>query len=43
MEDFIDLGIDAVNPVQVSANDRDSEALERQFGDRIVFRGEIDT
>jgi uroporphyrinogen decarboxylase len=41
--DFIDIGIDALNPVQVSAKNMDPAALKREFGDRIAFWGGIDS
>lgn len=37
--DFIDMGIDIVNPVQVSAAGMDPQLLKREFGDDIVFWG----
>jgi uroporphyrinogen decarboxylase len=37
--DFIDLGIDALNPVQVSAAGMDTELLKRTFGQDITFWG----
>jgi uroporphyrinogen decarboxylase len=38
------MGIDAVNPVQVSAKGMDDTAeLKRQVGDRLAFWGGIDT
>jgi len=37
--DFIEMGIDAMNPVQVSATGMDSKVLKREFGDDIVFWG----
>ncbi|MGD2145709.1 MAG: uroporphyrinogen decarboxylase family protein [Anaerolineae bacterium] len=37
--DFIEMGIDAVNPVQVSAAGMDSRTLKREFGDDITFWG----
>ena len=43
VDDFIELGIDALNPVQVSAVDMDTARLKRDFGDRIAFWGGIDT
>ena len=43
VEDFIELGVDALNPVQVSAKDMDPVKLKRDFGDRITFWGGIDT
>jgi len=39
IQDFIDAGIDVLNPVQVAAKDMDTERLKREFGDRIVFWG----
>ncbi|UCB47325.1 MAG: uroporphyrinogen-III decarboxylase [Spirochaetota bacterium] len=39
LEDFIDVGIDVVNPVQVSAKDMDTKKLKEEFGDRICFWG----
>ncbi len=41
--DFIDVGIDALNPVQVSARHMDPERLKREFGDRIAFWGGMDS
>jgi uroporphyrinogen decarboxylase len=43
MEDFIELGVDALNPLQVSAADMDPARLKRDYGDRIAFWGGIDT
>jgi uroporphyrinogen decarboxylase len=37
--DFIDMGIDIVNPVQVSAAGMDTKTLKREFGEDIVFWG----
>ena len=39
IEDFIEIGIDALNPVQISAAGMDPAELKSQFGDRIVFWG----
>jgi uroporphyrinogen decarboxylase len=39
INDFIDCGIDILNPVQVGANNMDSKTLKRDFGDRISFWG----
>ena len=41
--DFIDIGINALNPVQVSARHMDPERLKREFGGRIAFWGGIDS
>jgi uroporphyrinogen decarboxylase len=37
--DLIEVGVDALNPVQVSAADMDSAALKRDFGRDITFWG----
>jgi uroporphyrinogen decarboxylase len=37
--DFIEMGIDIVNPVQVSATGMDPKTLKREFGDSISFWG----
>lgn len=42
--DLIEIGVDALNPVQISAEDMDPESLKREFGSRITFwGGGIDT
>jgi uroporphyrinogen decarboxylase len=41
--EFIDIGVDALNPVQVSSAGMDTAELKAQFGDRIAFWGGIDT
>jgi uroporphyrinogen decarboxylase len=44
IEEFIEIGVDALNPVQVSsAGMGDTAALKAEFGDRICFWGAIDT
>ncbi len=44
IDDFIDIGIDVLNPIQTSAGRMsDLESLKTRFGDRIVFCGAIDT
>jgi uroporphyrinogen decarboxylase len=43
MDDFIGMGIDALNPVQVSARNMEPARLKREFGGRIAFWGGIDT
>lgn len=43
IDDFIDIGIDAINPVQITAKDMEPEMLKRRFGDRITFWGGINT
>jgi uroporphyrinogen decarboxylase len=41
--DFIEVGFDALNPVQVTAKDMDPTRLKREFGKDIAFWGAIDT
>ncbi len=43
LDDLIELGVDAIHPVQVSAKDMDSSILGAEFGDRLSFWGAIDT
>jgi uroporphyrinogen decarboxylase len=40
--DFIDIGIDILNPVQVNANGMKLEDLKNEFGKDIVFAGAVD-
>ena len=42
LNDFIELGVDAINPVQVAAKNMDSSILGPEFGDRLSFWGGID-
>lgn len=37
--DFIEMGVDALNPVQVSAKDMDTKRLKREFKKEITFWG----
>ena len=42
--DFIEIGVDLLNPVQVSAREMgDTARLKREFGKRLAFCGAIDT
>jgi uroporphyrinogen decarboxylase len=41
--DLIELGVDIINPVQVSAKDMDTRRLKKDFGDNLTFWGGIDT
>jgi len=41
--DFIDVGVQILNPVQVAAADMDTARLRREFGNHLVFWGGIDT
>ena len=43
IDDLIEIGVDALNPVQVSAVDMDSKLLNERFGGKICFWGGIDT
>lgn len=43
LDDLIDIGVDVINPVQVSARDMDPVQLKRDFGERIAFWGGVDT
>lgn len=43
LEDFIGVGVDIINPVQVSATDMDTDRLKGEFGDRLSFWGGIDS
>ena len=40
--DFIEMGIDVLNPVQIRAKDMDPEKLKAEFGDRMSFHGGVD-
>jgi uroporphyrinogen decarboxylase len=39
IEDFIECGVDILNPVQTSAADMEPERLKREFGERLCFWG----
>jgi uroporphyrinogen decarboxylase len=41
--DFIEVGLDALHPIQVSAKDMESAKLKREFGRDITFWGGVDT
>jgi uroporphyrinogen decarboxylase len=43
LKDLIEIGIDVINPVQVSAKDMSPELLKGRYGDKICFWGGIDT
>jgi len=43
IEDFVEIGIDALNPVQIRAHHMEPEKLKDQFGKKISFWGDIDT
>ena len=40
--DFIGLGVDILNPIQVRAKDMEPEVLKAEFGEKIAFHGAID-
>ena len=41
--DFLDMGIDFINPVQISAQGMDTTFLKKEYGDKLGFWGGIDT
>ncbi len=41
--DLIDIGVDVLNPVQVSAAEMDTSQLKREFGAHLAFWGAVDT
>jgi uroporphyrinogen decarboxylase len=41
--DLIDIGVQAINPVQVSAAGMDPATLKREYGRHLAFWGGIDT
>lgn len=42
--DLVEMGVDALNPVQVNSYDMgDTASLKQRFGDRIAFWGAVDT
>jgi len=41
--DLVDIGVDGLNPVQVSAAHMNTARLKRDFGDKLCFWGAIDT
>ena len=43
IDHLIDIGVDALNPVQVTAKDMEPERLKAEFGERIAFWGGINT
>ncbi len=43
VNDFIEIGVAILNPVQVSASGMDTRKLKKEFGDKVVFWGGIDT
>jgi len=43
LDDLIDVGVDILNPVQVSAEGMQTDLLKKKFGNRICFWGAMDT
>ena len=43
LNDFIEIGVDAINPVQISAKGMDPKKLKHEFGEKICFWGGVDT
>ncbi len=43
IDHLIDIGVDALNPVQVRAKNMEPKRLKAEFGDRLCFWGGIDT
>ncbi|HCT90440.1 MAG TPA: methyltransferase [Lachnospiraceae bacterium] len=39
MDDFVDMGVDILNPVQLSAKDMDGKMLKEKYGSKICFWG----
>jgi uroporphyrinogen decarboxylase len=39
LDDLIDAGLDAINPVQITCRDMDARHLKAKFGDRLSFWG----
>jgi uroporphyrinogen decarboxylase len=37
--DLIEIGVDALNPIQYTIKDMDTERLKKEFGDKLVFWG----
>lgn len=43
LPDFVDMGVQVLNPVQVSARGMDPATLKREWGDKLAFCGAVDT
>lgn len=41
--DFLEIGVDVLDPIQPRAKDMNGLSLKREFGDRLSFHGGIDT
>jgi uroporphyrinogen decarboxylase len=43
IDDLIEIGVDAIHPVQVTATGMEPRKLKEKYGDRLVFWGGVDT
>lgn len=43
IDDLLEIGVDILNPIQVSAKGMNTKILKEEYGDRLVFWGGIDT
>lgn len=39
LDDFVDMGVDILNPIQLSARGMDGKMLKEKYGDKLVFWG----
>jgi uroporphyrinogen decarboxylase len=42
LNDLIEIGLDGLHPIQVTAKGMEPSALKRDFGDRLYFAGSMD-
>jgi uroporphyrinogen decarboxylase len=43
LDDYVELGVEVLNPVQTSARDMDPRRLKQKYGSALSFHGGIDT
>ena len=43
LDDLIEIGVDALNPVQISARQMDPKRLKKEYGEQLCFWGGVDT
>ncbi|HSR12610.1 MAG TPA: uroporphyrinogen decarboxylase family protein [Thermodesulfobacteriota bacterium] len=43
LDEYVELGVDVLNPVQISARDMDPRRLKENYGSALSFQGAIDT
>jgi uroporphyrinogen decarboxylase len=43
LDDYVELGVDVLNPVQISARDMEPHRLKQKYGPALSFHGAIDT